>query len=136
MSERKVYPSDVTDAEWSVLEKVLPAAKATGRPRKYPLREMVNAMFYLVRSGCPWRYLPEGFPPWQTVYSLFRAWEADGTWEQINTSLTRQARTQAGREARPSAGVIDSQSVKTTRKGGRTAMTAAKKSTDANGISW
>jgi len=136
MSERKVYPSDVTDAEWSVLEKVLPAAKATGRPRKYPLREMVNAMFYLVRSGCPWRYLPEGFPPWQTVYSLFRAWEADGTWEQINTSLTRQARTQAGREARPSAGVIDSQSVKTTRKGGRTAMTAARKSTDVNGTSW
>jgi putative transposase len=136
MSERKVYPSDVTDAEWSVLEKVLPAAKATGRPRKYPLREMVNAMFYLVRSGCPWRYLPEGFAPWQTVYSLFRAWEADGTWEQINTSLTRQARTQAGREARPSAGVIDSQSVKTTRKGGRTAMTAARKSTDANGTSW
>jgi putative transposase len=116
MSERKVYPSDVTDAEWSVLEKVLPAAKATGRPRKYPLREMVNAMFYLVRSGCPWRYLPEGFAPWQTVY--------------------RQARTQAGREARPSAGVIDSQSVKTTRKGGRTAMTAARKSTDANGTSW
>lgn len=135
MSERKIYPSDVTDAEWSVLEKVLPAAKATGRPRKYPLREMVNAMFYLVRSGCPWRYLPDGFPPWQTVYSLFRAWEEDGTWEQINTSLTRQARMQAGREARPSAGVIDSQSVKTTRKGGRTAMTAARKSTDANGTS-
>ena len=136
MSERKIYPSDVTDAEWSVLEKVLPAAKATGRPRKYPLREMVNAMFYLVRSGCPWRYLPDGFPPWQTVYSLFRAWEEDGTWEQINTSLTRQARTRAGREAEASAGVIDSQSVKTTRKGGHAAMTAGRGSTDANGTSW
>ena len=136
MSERKVYPSDVTDAEWNVLEKVLPVAKATGRPRKYPLREMVNAMFYLARSGCPWRYLPDGYPPWQTVYSLFRAWEQDGTWEQINASLTRQARTRVGREAQPSAGVIDSQSVKTTRKGGRTAMTAARKSTDANGTSW
>lgn len=136
MSERKVYPSDVTDAEWSVLEPVLPPAKATGRPRKHPLREMVNAMFYLVRSGCPWRYLPDGFPPWQTVYSLFRAWERDGVWEQVNASLTRQARTRAGREAEASAGVIDSQSVKTTRKGGHAAMTAGRGSTDANGTSW
>lgn len=135
MSERKVYPSDVTDAEWSVLETVLPPAKATGRPRKHSLREMVNAMFYLARSGCPWRYLPDGYPPWQTVYSLFRAWERDGTWEAINTSLTRQARTRAGRDTQASAGVIDSQSVKTTRKGGRTAMTAGRRSTVANGTS-
>ena len=135
MSERKVYPSDVTAAEWSVLEPVLPAAKATGRPRKHPLREMVNAMFYRVRSGCPWRYLPDGFPPWQTVYSLFRPWEQDGVWEQVNARLTRQTRTRAGREAEASAGVIDSQSVKTTRKGRHAAMTAGRRSTDANGPS-
>lgn len=135
MSERKVYPSDVTDAEWSVLETVLPPAKATGRPRKHTLREMVNAMFYLVRSGCPWRYLPDGFPPWQTVYSLFRAWERDGVWEQINTRLTQQVRTRAGRDAQASAGIIGSQSVKTTRKGGHAAMTAGRRSMDANGTS-
>jgi putative transposase len=127
MSERKVYPSDVTDAEWSVLETVLPQAKTTGRPRKHALREMVNAIFYLVRSGCPWRYLPEGYPPWQTVYSLFRTWERNGVWERVNRSLTQQARTQAGREAEASAGVIDSQSVKTTRKGGLAATTVGRR---------
>ena len=94
-----------------------PARQAHGTARKHSLREIADAMFYLVRSGCPWRYLPGGFPPWQTVYSLFRAWERDGTWEQINRSLTRQARTRAGREVEASAGVIVSQSVTTTRKG-------------------
>ena len=128
--------TDLSDLEWHLLQPCFPKPAPTGRPREHSYRERLNAMFYLVRSGCPWRYLPDGFPPWQTVYSLFRPWEQDGVWEQVNARLTRQTRTRAGREAEASAGVIDSQSVKTTRKGGHAAMTAGRGSTDANGTSW
>jgi len=134
MERRKQYPSDVSDGEWRQLEGLLPKAKPGGRPRKYPLREIVNALFYLARTGSQWRYLPEGFPPWQTVYTYFRNWERDGTWERVNLTLVQQLRLRSGRDGQPSAGIIDSQSVKTTRKGGRTATMAARKSTDESGM--
>jgi putative transposase len=84
---RRAYQSDFSDAEWSCLESYLPAPKANGRPRIYPLREILDAIFYVVRSGCPWRLLPHDFPPWKTVYHYFRFWRLDGTWERMHAAL-------------------------------------------------
>ena len=123
--ERKRYPSDVSDAEWAILEPLVPAVKAGGRPAKWTRREIVNGIFYLLRSGEAWRLLPHDLPPWQTIYHYFRQWRNDGTWETINARLREPVRQRAGREATPSAGVVDSQSVKTVQKGGRAAMTPA-----------
>ncbi len=116
MSERQVYPSDLTKAEYRIIEPFLPRPTG-GRPRKWPLIEMLNAIFYIVRGGCAWRMLPHDLPPWKSVYTQFRRWRNDGTWEAINAALVEATRKQAGREAQPSAAVIDSQSVKT-REGG------------------
>jgi putative transposase len=96
---------------------------------------LLDAIGYVVRTACAWRYLPHDFPPWQTVYHYFRLWRPDGTWERIHDTLREQARQAAGRTARPSAGIVDSQFVKTTEKGGNAATTAARKSTGASGIS-
>ena len=111
------YPSDLTDIEWQHLEPLLPAAKATGRPREWSLRLIVNGIFYLVRGGCAWRMMPLEYPPWSTVYDYYRQWRRDGTWEAIHTALREQVRQSAGRDPTPSAAVLDSQSVKTTEKG-------------------
>ena len=129
---RAAYSTDLTDAEWERIEPLVPAAKPGGRPQSVPRREIVNAIFYVVRSGCTWRMLPHDFPPWGTVYYYFRVWRRDGTWERLQDVLRVQVRIQAGREATPSAAIIDSQSVKTTEKGGRAATTPARKSPAAS----
>ena len=112
MKTRKAYPTDVSDAQWLIIEALLPPAKRGGRSRSVCMREVINAIFYLLRSGCAWRMLPHDFPAWQTVYGYFRYFRDEGLWEQINDALREAVREEAGREAQPSAAIIDSQSVK------------------------
>src|SRR5262249_5333506 len=116
--ERKPYPTDLTDEQWKLIEPLLPPAKPGGRPRSTDLREVLNALFYLVRSGCQWRMLPHEFPPWKTCYNYYRAWIDDGVWHLIAASLRIEVRELAGRNAQPRVAAIDSQSVKTTEQGG------------------
>jgi transposase len=116
--KRMAYSSDLTDAEWGLLEPFIPPAKPGGRRRTTDIREVVNAIFYILRGGCAWRLLPHEFPPRQTVYDYFRAWRKVGLWEQMHRTLRERVRVQAGREAEPSACIIDSQSVKTTERRG------------------
>jgi transposase len=124
---RAAYPTDLTDAEYTRLAPHLPAPAPTGRPRLHPLRELLDAMRYLVRTGCQWRLLPQGFPPWRTVYHYWRAWRRDGTWERLHTALRERLRVRGGRPAQPSAGILDSQSVRTTSVGGPRGWDGAKK---------
>lgn len=125
--ERQRYPTDLTDAEWAILEPLVPPVKPGGRPRQVDMREVFNAIFYLLRGGIPWRMLPHDFPPWKTVYHYFRLWRLDGTWEKLNARLREQVRSQSGREATPSAGVMDSQSAKTTERGDPVATMGARR---------
>ena len=115
---RTTYPTDLTDAEWNYIEPHLPAPKATGRPRLYPLREILNAIFYVLRSGCSWRLVPHDFPPWRSVYHCFRRFRLDGTWERMHAALRQRVRVRLERNPQPSAGIVDSHSVKTTGVGG------------------
>ena len=113
------FPSSLTDAEWTVLGPLIPDASPGGRPRKTDMRVAMNAILYLLRTGCPWRYLPrDGFPPRSTVYNIFRKFQADGTWEAIWRGLHVVLREREGREASPSAAIIDSQTIKAAPKGG------------------
>src|ERR687884_2353524 len=118
-SMRRAYQSDLSDAEWSCLEPHLPAPKATGRPKTHSVREILNAIFYVVRGGCPWRLLPNDFPPWKTVYHYFRSWRLDGTWERMHSALRKRVRVRLKRDLQPSAAIVDSQSIKTTGVGGK-----------------
>ncbi len=136
MTERKSYPSDLTDTQWSLLEPLVPKAKSGGRPLKYERREIVNAILYVLRTGSSWRQLPHDLPPWLLVYLYFRAWRHDGIWDRIHNKLRGDLRVAEGRPRQPSAAILDSQSVKTTEKGGSTDTTPARKSMGASDISW
>ncbi len=135
-TERKPYPSDLSDAEWQKVEPHLPTRKSPrGRKRLHSRREIVNAIFYVLRSGCAWRMMPHDLPPWKTVYDYFRLWRQDGTWERVNDALRMELRVASGRDPQPSAAILDSQSVKTTEKGGHVATTQGRRSTDASDTS-
>jgi putative transposase len=115
---RKPYPTDLSNAEWNYIEPHVPAPKGYGRPRIHSPREILDAIFYILRSGCQWRMLPHEFPRWPTVYHYFRKWRIDGTWERINTAIRERLRVRLKRNPQPSAGIVDSQSVKSTGVGG------------------
>jgi putative transposase len=115
---RRTYQTDLSDAEWAHLKDHLPAPKVRGRPRVRAPREILNAIFYVVRSGCAWRLLPHDFPPWRTVYHYFRIWRLDGTWKRIHRALREGLRIRLGRDTLPRAGIVDSQSIRTTEVGG------------------
>ncbi len=110
---KRSYSADLTDTEWEYIESYIPAPNNRGRPRIHSTREILNAIFfYVLKSGCPWRLLPREFPPWESVYFWFRRWRIDGTWERLNAGLRERLWTRLGRNPQPSAGIVDSQSVK------------------------
>ena len=127
MAKRLRYDTDLTDAEWRILEPWVPAVKAGGRPAEYSRREIVNALLYVCRTGCQWRLMPHDLPYWKTVYTYFRLWRLDGTWWRIHTALREHVRRAAGRPPQASAAILDSQTVKTTEKGGLVATMPARK---------
>ena len=133
---RRAYPTDLTDAQWAAIAERVPEALPGGRPRRASSREIVNAILYALRGGQAWRLLPHDFPPWQTVYYYLRRWQAEGVWERIHHAVLMVDRERAGREASPTAAIIDSQSVRTgDQKGARAAMTRARRLRGASGTS-
>ena len=124
---RPNYPTDLNEREWQLLEPLLPPPKPGGRPFKYPRREVVNAIRYVLRTGCSWRMLPHDLPPWRTAFHYFRTWRRDGTWQRAHDTLRSLTRQSGGRRTSPSAAIIDSQSVKTAEKGGQGVTTQARR---------
>lgn len=125
--KRKSYPSDVSEAQWQVLRPLIEPTKMRGAPRRYSQREIVNALLYQLTNGCSWRALPHDFPPYTLVWYHFRRWRDNGTLEDIHSALRSAVRRADGRNEAPSAAILDSQSVKTTEKGGQKALTPARK---------
>jgi putative transposase len=136
MNARPSYSTDVTDAEWELIKPYVPEAKPGGRPEVYPKREILNGIFYLLRTGCAWRLLPHDLPPWRIVYYYFWQWRKDGTWQVMHDLLRGDVRVATGKRRQPSAGILDSQSVKTTEKGGSAALMSISRSKGANATSW
>jgi transposase len=123
-----LYPGSVTDEEWALLEPVFaPARRGRGRPGRYPRRLLLDAIFYVVRSGCAWRLLPRDFPPWENVYATFRRWAREGRFERMHDELRRLWRERIGRDGEPTAGIVDSQSARSTEKGGLVVLMGPKK---------
>jgi transposase len=135
MEPRKPYPTDLNDKEWDLIKHLVPEAKPGGRPEKHPKREILNGIFYIVRGGCAWRLLPHDFPPWQIVYHYFWRWRQDGTWQLMHDLLRGDVRVAHGKRRQPTAGIIDSQSVKTTEKGGSAATMRTNTSKGVSGTS-
>ena len=136
MPSRRAYPTDLTDAQWAAIAPMIPDARPGGRPRKADKREIIDAIHYFLRAGCAWRLLPHDFPPLQTVYYYLRRWEREGVWARVHHALLLEDRELAGREASPSAAVIDSQTVRTAdQKGDSRASTPESASTGASGTS-
>jgi putative transposase len=134
MEPRKPYPTDLTDNEWAFIEPYVPEAKRGGRPAQYSKREILHGLLYILRRGCAWRLLPHDFPPWEIVYHDCWRWRRDGTWQHLHDRLRGDVRVAMGRPRQPSAGRIDSQSVKTTAKGGSTATMRTNMSRVASAI--
>jgi putative transposase len=134
--ERNPYPSDVTDEQWLLIESHIPPEKPGGRHRSVNMREVINGILYLNRTGCSWRMLPHDLPPWGTVHYYYRRFRREGIWSNIHDRLREQVRVEAGKEKTPTAAIIDSQSVKTAEKGGSAGTTQARKSAAESGISW
>jgi putative transposase len=125
---RTPYPTDLTDRQWKLIQPYVPKPKPGGRPARYPRREVVNAILYQARNGCTWRSLPHDLPPYRIVFHYFRLWQADGTWDAIHDALRTKVRRSVGKKPRPTAAIVDSQSVKTTEQGGPRGVDAGKKS--------
>jgi putative transposase len=127
MSLEQHYPTDLTDAQWELVAPLVPPPKPGGRPRTVAMRAVLNAILYIDRAGCQWRMLPREYPNWKTVYWYFTRWQDDGPWERLTDALRRRVRQQLGRDPEPSAGILDSQSVKTTHRGASAATTLTRK---------
>ena len=134
-AQRPAYTTDLSDEEWQLLAPLLPPEKPGGRPRKYPMREVINGIQYILRGGCAWRLMPHDLPHWQTAYQTFRAWRQDGTWRRIHDQLRDEVRTRMGRHPQPSAAILEAQTVQTTETGGRLATMARRSSMGASVIS-
>ena len=133
--KRGGYPTDLSDNEWGLIESLFKVSYIKGgRPPNHNKREIINAIFYILRTGCQWRYLPNDLPPWKTVYTYMRNWKVAGLFEKMNFLLTKDIRIKIGRNPEPTAAIVDSQSIKTTEKGALKVTTELRKSKVVKGI--